>query len=123
MYATVFAFVPLLNNLPVAEALDISSFSATTPLIITRSLYVGAYGKDVYALQQFLKNLGYFKYPTMTGYFGPVTREAVAAFQKDNGVDPVGMVGPKPAHYSHTSYTRQWTYQQDTFPLIRHTPQ
>ena len=95
MYATVFAFVPLLSNLSVAEALDISSFSATTPLIITRPLYVGAYGKDVYALQQFLKNLGYFKYPTMTGYFGSVTREAVAAFQKDNGVDPIGMVGPK----------------------------
>jgi len=61
---------------------------------ITRPLTLGAKGPDVTALQQFLKYKGHFNgYPT--GYFGPLTRQAVAAFQSANGLEPVGHVGPQ----------------------------
>ena len=72
-----------------------SSTSNTTPLVITRPLYYGMSGSDVSALQQFLKNLGYFTYPTTTGYYGTFTWKAVAEFQWDNGLGSVGIVGPK----------------------------
>src|SRR3989339_1044430 len=72
-----------------------SSTSNTTPLVITRPLYYGMSGSDVSALQQFLKNLGYFTYPTITGYYGTFTWKAVAWFQWDNGLGSVGIVGPK----------------------------
>ncbi|WP_156179606.1 Ig-like domain-containing protein [Bradyrhizobium sp. LTSPM299] len=65
------------------------------PLQINRPLQVGATGTDVSALQVFLQNSGYFHYPTITGYYGPVTWKAVAAFQWDNKLDPVGYVGPR----------------------------
>lgn len=53
----------------------------------TRDLYVGVSGADVTALQNYLKAGGYFT-ATPTGYFGPITRAAVAAWQAANGVSP-----------------------------------
>lgn len=64
-------------------------------LKISRDLYTGSFGNEVSALQQFLKDKGYFNYPEITGYFGEVTKNAVAEFQKDNGIEPLGGVGPK----------------------------
>lgn len=61
---------------------------------ITSDLYVGLVGEQVSSLQQFLKNLGYFTYPTVTGYFGPFTRAAVVSFQNAYGIQPVGAIGP-----------------------------
>src|SRR3989344_5799484 len=72
-----------------------SQISTSTPLVITRPLYFRTSGTDVSALQQFLKNLGYFTYPTITGYYGSFTWRAVAAFQWDKGLESVGIVGPK----------------------------
>ena len=37
---------------------------------------------------------GYYTYPSITGYYGPATEKAVAAFQSANGISPVGSVGP-----------------------------
>jgi peptidoglycan hydrolase-like protein with peptidoglycan-binding domain len=45
-----------------------------------RPLTIGSRGADVSALQQYLKEQGYFSYPQITGYFGPYTWKAVAAF-------------------------------------------
>ncbi len=61
---------------------------------ITADLYGGLEGEQVASLQQFLKNLGYFTYPTVTGYFGAFTRAAVVSFQIAYGISPVGAVGP-----------------------------
>ncbi len=54
----------------------------------------GSSGDAVKAVQIQLIALGYLK-STATGYFGPLTHEAVLAFQKANGIDPIGIVGPK----------------------------
>ncbi|MBU6231949.1 peptidoglycan-binding protein [Patescibacteria group bacterium] len=64
----------------------------------TRYLYMGmtAQGRsdpDVLALQKRLSADGFFNGP-LSGYFGPVTKSAVKAYQRANGLDPVGVVGP-----------------------------
>ncbi|MBU1092217.1 peptidoglycan-binding protein [Patescibacteria group bacterium] len=61
----------------------------------TSFLTIGSIGDEVRRLQQKLKDLGYFNYPSITGYFGPVTAEAVKVFQSANGIEMVGYVGPK----------------------------
>lgn len=70
------------------------SIPSTATLSFTRTLTVGSSGTDVTALQSFLKTAGYYTYPTATGFFGLVTKTAIAAFQKANGLDPIGIVGP-----------------------------
>lgn len=52
----------------------------------------GDRGSDVTALQQRLAELGYFQ-GNATGYFGPVTKEAVMSFQQAKGLTPDGVVG------------------------------
>ncbi|KKU79264.1 MAG: Peptidase M23 [Parcubacteria group bacterium GW2011_GWA2_47_7] len=54
----------------------------------------GAGGEEVRQLQIVLKVLGLIEKENITGYFGPITREAVIAFQKRQMIDPVGTVGP-----------------------------
>jgi len=61
----------------------------------TRSLTIGSEGADVTCLQDYLTPT-YFNFAGgSTGYFGPVTASAVAAWQSANGVAPaVGYFGP-----------------------------
>ncbi len=68
---------------------------ATTAPVLYRNLHKGSSGKDVGALQVFLKSLGFYTYPEITAYFGSLTGTAVTAFQRANGIDPVGSVGPQ----------------------------
>jgi peptidoglycan hydrolase-like protein with peptidoglycan-binding domain len=62
--------------------------------VLYRPLYVGTKGEDVSYLQTFLKAAGYFTYPTITGFFGSFTWQAVADFQSANNLERVGIVGP-----------------------------
>lgn len=59
-----------------------------------RLLQVGSSGPDVREVQQRLQFLGYFR-GDVDGVFGPVTETAVKNFQKDNGLEPDGIVGPQ----------------------------
>lgn len=66
-----------------------------TSATFTRDLTIGATGDDVAALQNFLMNRGYTIPAGATGYFGSQTRSALAAFQKDNAINPPqGYLGP-----------------------------
>ncbi len=47
---------------------------------------------EVTALQQRLQKLGYFK-GNVTGYFGPLTKQAVMQYQQAKGLTPDGAVG------------------------------
>lgn len=59
-------------------------------------LNVGSKGDEVKLLQNVLKKLGYFPAnQEITGFYGSLTKKAVADFQKANGIDAVGYVGPK----------------------------
>jgi len=62
----------------------------------TRSLTIGSQGTDVTNLQTYLMGTGHFTFAGgATGYFGPITQAAVAAWQSANGVAPAaGYFGP-----------------------------
>lgn len=76
-------------DIPAAEA------AVTTPLMLSRDLYQGVQGPDVIALQTHLANNGYYPEALVTGYFGPLTRNAVMQYQMLNDISPVaGYVGP-----------------------------
>jgi N-acetylmuramoyl-L-alanine amidase len=56
-------------------------------------LAIGMSGQDVLELQNRLRDEGYFT-ATPTGYFGPITRSAVMAYQSAMGISATGYVGP-----------------------------
>jgi peptidoglycan hydrolase-like protein with peptidoglycan-binding domain len=53
----------------------------------------GAAGAEVSALQNALTQLGFYSGP-ISGTFGPLTKNAVMAFQRARGIEAVGTVGP-----------------------------
>ena len=66
-------------------------------LTFSTNLTVGSRGPDVTALQQFLVSKGYLEMPAGVayGYFGPLTKGAVARWQAANGISPAaGYFGP-----------------------------
>lgn len=65
-----------------------STGTTTTACTFTRDLTLEVEGADVTCLQTYLKATGHFTHPTATGYFGPITRDAVAKWQAANGVTP-----------------------------------
>ncbi len=71
--------------------------SNTSSCTFTRDLTIGSRGADVTCLQQALTVSGHFTYSGgATGYFGPITRAAVSAWQAANGVSPTaGYFGPR----------------------------
>ncbi len=64
-------------------------------LMLNRSLDVGMSGADVTALQTFLAaDPTLYPQGLVTGYYGFLTKSAVANFQSRNGISAVGRVGP-----------------------------
>ncbi|TVQ53245.1 MAG: peptidoglycan-binding protein [Spirulina sp. DLM2.Bin59] len=60
---------------------------------IALALQTGDRGPQVETLQTTLKTKGYFNGP-ITGYYGPITAEAVQQFQRVNQLDADGIAGP-----------------------------
>lgn len=58
-------------------------------------LKYGSSGSNVSNLQQKLKNIGFFNFPNITGYYGPITKKAVINFQKAYGLTVDGIAGPQ----------------------------
>jgi len=77
-----------------AIALVLATPTCALAASFTHSLAIGSRGPEVTSLQEMLFAQGYFKV-SARGYFGPLTKQAVMAFQKGNGLEPVGSVGPK----------------------------
>ncbi len=67
-----------------------NSASKTT---FTSNLSLGSKGPEVLALQNLLVSLGILK-ATPNSYYGPATRLAVIAYQKQNGIAQTGTIGP-----------------------------
>lgn len=64
--------------------------------IYTRQLELGMSGSDVTSLQSYLaQDASIYPEGLVTGYFGPLTKAAVARFQGRNGISTVGRVGPQ----------------------------
>lgn len=67
----------------------------STSYTFTRNLTVGAKGADVSALQSALISGGYLKISAPTGFFGNMTKTALAAWQSAKGISPAaGFFGP-----------------------------
>lgn len=82
-----------LKTLPASAS---TSPSFISPGIIISNLQRGSRGAQVTLLQQILQKLNFFpKDMEPTGYFGPITEEAVREFQKNKNLETVGLVGPK----------------------------
>ncbi len=62
-------------------------------VVASRTLTVGMRGVDVTEVQNALQKQGYLK-TEPTGYFGTQTKAAVLAFQKAEGIEMLGIVGP-----------------------------
>lgn len=62
--------------------------SSSAACTFTRALTVGSEGEDVKCLQAYLTPMYFTNAAGATGYFGPVTAAAVAAWQTANGVTP-----------------------------------
>lgn len=67
-----------------------AAFAAGNSEILSK----GDSSQNVVELQQALKQKGYFG-SEITGYFGSDTQNAVIEFQRDNGLEPDGKVGPE----------------------------
>jgi murein DD-endopeptidase MepM/ murein hydrolase activator NlpD len=63
---------------------------ASLRYIFSKTMIEGSESSDVRQLQLTLKAMGYFTYPVATGYFGPVTRNALIAYQKKKGIPQTG---------------------------------
>ena len=91
-------FIPKKKYAKACAAVGISAimlFSTPSPASAASLLKLGSSGSEVREVQSRLKDLGYFKYPNITGYYGTITRDAVKAFQASKGLVQDGMVGSK----------------------------
>ncbi len=71
----------------------------------TRYHRKGESGGEISKIQAFLKKFGYYRYPEITGYYGPITDRAVRAFQAayaDDILKPWGMTQPSGWWYKTT---------------------
>lgn len=88
----------LLTQLQFLQA-ELAKLTGSTPACtFSRTLYVGTQGTDVTCLQTYLKKKGYFT-GTATGFYGPLTKDAVYKWQLSAGIVPepkaIGMFGPR----------------------------
>lgn len=93
MYMKIFITVLSISFLVFGSAVYAEGV-ATPGVVISKNISVGAKGKDVTQLQQYLVAVGFLK-TNATGYFGPSTLKAVKAFQLKNGIKATGFVGPQ----------------------------
>ncbi|PSB06898.1 hypothetical protein C7B76_28860 [filamentous cyanobacterium CCP2] len=94
-------FVPVgpepIHPLAVAKSIQPTAYHViqpSSPLHSCTVLRPGDSGPDVKCLQDQLRELGYFHHSS-TGYYGHITKSAVIAFQRDNGLRVDGVAGPQ----------------------------
>jgi peptidoglycan hydrolase-like protein with peptidoglycan-binding domain len=69
---------------------------AKRELKFVRSLTRGMSGDDVRDLQELLaQDPTIFSLANITGFFGPLTEEAIRKFQRKHGIEAIGVFGPK----------------------------
>ena len=83
----------ILINL-ISAALVLISLQVQPALSVDALSKYGSMGEEVKAIQQALKGRGLFN-EDITGYYGPVTQEAVRKFQKQKGLQVDGIAGPQ----------------------------
>ncbi|MEW9698286.1 C40 family peptidase [Paenibacillus sp. SI8] len=82
----------LMTTASINSMIPVTPVSAAT--ISNSALSQGMSSSSVSSLQQNLKTLGYFTYPTVTGYFGTLTYQAVKDYQKAYSLPTTGIADP-----------------------------
>lgn len=88
---------PLASNVQVQMPIASPVYTGSSGnKIFNRFLGVGSSGDDVYALQTILESRRFLTMPSgvAKGYFGEITKLALAAYQNSVGIEPLGIVGP-----------------------------
>lgn len=75
----------------IAVMLTIAPANASAATILKK----GSKGNEVTTVQTTLKDMGYYTYSKITGYYGSVTETAVKRFQKENGIAADGIIGKR----------------------------
>lgn len=89
--ATEITVDPVMNEVPSSAGLVLG----VEKFIFENNLQLRSRGNDVVELQKVLRTEGFFTYPTNTGYFGPLTKAALVAYQKKHDIAPAyGYFGP-----------------------------
>lgn len=76
------------------DSYEISSDRFTQGEVSTDKYYPGNKGDAISKIQERLKELEYYDYASITGYYGPVTQKAVKRFQRTNDLTIDGIAGP-----------------------------
>lgn len=113
---------------PSASSSPAATQSATPPASPTPNeayegviLKLGDKNDQVISLQMRLRDLGYFTFK-IGEYFGAYTRDSVVQFQKDNNLDPDGVVGGKTATLLYSNHAkRKYTNNRIVTPTPRPT--
>lgn len=97
--------ITMTTSIPLANA-------ESPNILVGQNLTVGSTGSGVVVLQGLLSELGYLNVPINIpfGYFGPLTRSALAQYQAAQGVSPaVGYYGPVTKVAMHAQFaSRGW---------------
>lgn len=90
------AVLTLALALSVVAPVAASAQTVSTAFTFTTNLTIGSRGADVVALQSFLESKGLLSMPAgvAKGYFGGLTRTAVRAYQATKGLPTTGFFGP-----------------------------
>lgn len=88
--SSIVGFVPVINNSSSTASSTFLEIEAKSYPYFTRTLKLGSRGEDVVWLQERLRKEGIFTFTTSTGYFGPITREALKNYQKKNKIPQTG---------------------------------
>lgn len=95
----------------IAMLVSVSTVNAESPnILVGNDLTVGSKGQDVVVLQGLLSELGYLNIPQgiAMGYFGGMTRDGLARYQKAQGVTPTaGYFGSKSKTAMHAHFASQ----------------
>jgi peptidoglycan hydrolase-like protein with peptidoglycan-binding domain len=84
-----------------------------------QTLKQGMQNPDVKQLQDLLKAKGTFNFSQSTGYFGTITKEAVADFQRKHGLVPDGIVGEKTFQALGVGDVKKSSNESSTNRLLR----
>lgn len=99
---TVFAMT-MLVSVPQAKAAEYPN------ILVGQNMTLGSTGQDVVVLQGLMSELGYLNVPTGIpfGYYGSLTKNAVARYQSSNNVSPaVGYYGPITKNAMYNDFSR-----------------
>ena len=91
----------------------------------TADLTLGSTGADVTALQQFLVSKGFLTMPAGAsyGYFGPLTKSALASYQASVGISPAaGYFGPITRAHMNSMVVVNPSVSPSTAPGVSPTP-